>query len=270
MIYPGLLDSLARIQSHFQADRRCAAIYLWGSLGNGTSDPYSDVDIAIVVDDQEYQAIKSELRALCEMLCGPVLVWLPEGEQPNSCNFAFLFTSGDAVLLYDFYLSSVTDAHKGPGAAPKRVIFDRDGLFGNSLALLSPPAPQANGLRRDISSYWIYMYLNGKYHSRNDIYKMLYVQQVLFQSHLKVLLTMSGLSPAGWWVSDMHRLSGKYQKELKIYFPVPDVQALVRAIEEEVGLFARDAQAACEQNGLEYANDLENGVRRHLLHMGVM
>ena len=117
MIHPGLRDSLRRIEAHFQADRRCAAMYLWGSLGNETADAYSDVDIAIVVHDLEYQAVKSELRSLCETLCGPVLAWLPEGERPQSCNFAFLFACDDAVLLYDFYLSSVTEAHKGPGAA---------------------------------------------------------------------------------------------------------------------------------------------------------
>ncbi len=270
MIHPGLQDSLARIEAHFQADRRCVAMYLWGSLGNETGDRYSDVDIAIVVDDLEYQAVKSELRSLCEMLCGPVLAWLPEGERPQSCNFAFLFTCDDVVLLYDFYLSSVSEAQKGPGAAPKKVIFDRNGLFDTSQLLPPDPAPQGNGLRRDITTYWIYMYLNAKYHSRNDIYKMLYVQQVLFQTNLKVLLTMSRLATANWWVNDVHRLAESHQKELEIYFPVPDVQALVRAIWKEVDLFARDARAACAQNGVEYPNDLEDGVRRYLLHMGVL
>ena len=113
------------------------------------------------------------------------------------------------------------------------------------------------------------MYLNGKYHSRNDVYKMLYVQQVLLQTNLKILLTMNGLTQANWWVSDMHQLSENHQKELEIYFPIPNVQALVHVIWEEVDLFARDARAACAQNGVEYPNDLEDEVRRHLLHMGV-
>ena len=132
MTHPGLRDSLARIEAHFHADRRCAAMYLWGSLGNATADTYSDVDIAIVVDDSKYQDVKFELRSLCEMLCGPILAWLPEGEKNQSCNFAFLFAFEDELLLYDFYLSSVMDAHKGPGAAPKKVIFDRAGLFETS------------------------------------------------------------------------------------------------------------------------------------------
>ncbi len=270
MIHPGLRASLARIEAHFQADRRCAAMYLWGSLGNETADAYSDVDLAIVVDDLEYEAVKSELRSLCERLCGPILAWLPEGERPQSCNFAFLFACDDAVLLYDFYISSVGEAHKGPGAAPKQVVFDRNGLFAALPSLPATPASHANGLSRDITTYWIYMYLNGKYHSRSDIYKMLYVQQTLFQTHLKVALTGNGLAPDGWWVSSLHRLSENHQQELKIYFPAPEAQAIALAIREEMDVFARDARAACEQNGVEYPNDVEEGVRRHLLQMGVV
>ena len=267
MIHPGLRESLDRIEAYFQADRRCAAMYLWGSLGSGAADSYSDVDVAVVVDDLEYEAVKSELRSICEKLCGPVLAWLPEGERPQSCSFAFLFACDDAVLLYDFYLSSVTEAHKGPGASAKRVIFDRNSLFEASRAQPAASASRADALHHDITTYWIYMYLNGKYYSRNDTYKMLYVQQVLFQTHLKVLLTIRGLAPAGWWVSDMHRISRDQQEELTVYFPAPNLPAIVRAIGEAMNLFARDARAACAQNCLEYPADLEEAVRKHLLQM---
>ena len=46
---------------------------------------------AVVVEDAYYDAVKAELRGICEALCGPVLVWLPEGDKPRSCNFAFLY-----------------------------------------------------------------------------------------------------------------------------------------------------------------------------------
>lgn len=153
------------------------------------------------------------------------------------------------------------------------MIFDRDGLFETSQALPSTSAPHATGVHHDITTYWIYIYLNGKYYSRKDTYKMLYVQQVLFQTHLKVLLKMSGITPAGWWVSDIHHLSENHQKDLKVYFPTPDIPAIVRAIGEEIDLFARDARdarAACEQNAVEYPNDLAEWVRRHLLQLGVI
>ena len=269
VIHSRLSASLARLEAHFKADTRCTAMYLWGSLGVGAADAFSDVDVAIVVVDRHYEAVRAELRGLCEALCGPLLVWLPEGEKPLSCNFAFLFADVGKVLLYDCYLSSVTTAHEGPGAAPKAVLFDRAGLFDEQTDARPATAAAAFGLSRDIDTYWIYMYLNGKYFCRQDVYKMLCVQNVLFNTHLKVLLASQGQTQVNWWARDVHALSAEHQNQLLIYFGSSDVHAITRALWQEMDLFATHARAACVRGNLEYPGALEDGVRRHLRDMGV-
>ena len=270
MIHPGLHETLAKLEAHFLADSRCAAMYLWGSLGKGNADSFSDVDVAIVIHDEHYQAVKSELQSVCERLCGPLLAWLPEGERPHTCNFAFLFAYDDEVLLYDCFLSSVTAAHEGPGSALKKVIFDHANLFETAQPAPVEKSGTPDSLSQDISVYWVYMYLNGKYYCRTDVFKMLYVQQVLFQTHLKILLAMNGHRDANWWARDVRLLSDGQQKELMAYFAAPDAQSIAQALWREMDMFARDARAACAQSAVEYPDHLEDGVRRHLRHMGVL
>ena len=263
MIDPVLTTSLARLEAHFLADDRCLAMYLWGSLGAGTADEFSDVDVAIVVRDEAYAAVRAELRGICERLCGPVLVWLPEGEKAQSGNVAFLYEESGKVLLYDCFLSAAAKALDGPGAAPKVVLFDRAGLFAaEPIKRFASP-----DLLQEIDHYWVYMYLNGKYFRRQDVFKMLYVQGVLLNGHLSVLRAMLGAGSASWWAQEMHALPEAHQEELLIYFPAPAANSIAAALWRKMDLFAAHGRAACARQGLEYPAALEEGVRRHLRDM---
>ncbi len=269
MIDSGLSVSLARLQAHFDADPRCVAMYLWGSLGSGAADAFSDVDAAIVVHDPHFSAVKAELRGLCESLCGPLLVWLPEGEKAASVNFAFLFNDHDKVLLYDFYVSSLSAAGEGPGENLKVVLFDRAGIFNEPLPGAPIAAISASSLSAEIDNYWTYMYLNGKYYRRRDVYKMLYVQNVLFNTHLRLLQALEGKPRGNWWARDIHELSDAYQNDLRLYFGSSDAEAIARTLWQKMDLFSAHAQAICARSGLEYPAALESGVRRHLHDMGL-
>src|SRR3954454_16514896 len=98
---PSLDKLLETAERHFRADDRCLGLYLFGSSGRGTDDDDSDLDLAVVARNEAYEAMKREFRATCEGLCGPILVWLPEGERDQFCNFAFLFEAGGHLLLCD-------------------------------------------------------------------------------------------------------------------------------------------------------------------------
>jgi predicted nucleotidyltransferase len=71
-MHPLLRQALEKAERHFRADDRCLGLYLFGSSGRGTDDVYSDLDLAIVVRDEVYAAMRRELRATCEQLCGPL------------------------------------------------------------------------------------------------------------------------------------------------------------------------------------------------------
>src|SRR5262249_32207157 len=141
-VNPLLAESLQRVEAHFRQDARCVAMYLWGSLGKGTADAFSDVDAALAIRDADYASMRDELPGICGPVCGKILVWLPEGESPDACNYAFLFESGDHLLLYDLTITKVSALSKSPAMSPKRVLFDREGVL-EGLASSAPSSAVA-------------------------------------------------------------------------------------------------------------------------------
>ena len=256
------------MQAHFRADARCLGIYLHGSIGRGETDAYSDVDVTVVVSDESYEAIRDELRPLCERICGPVAVWLPEGERRYFCNYAFLYESGDDLLLWDLEVVAA-GLFEQEKMRPDRVLYDPTGILGEQARQPKPAADVTPArLKHLIDQFWVYAYLDGKYARRNSLYKLLYVQQVLFQTHLRVLLIRHLGSEGSWWADDVNRLPAGTQAELTVYFGASTIDGLCEALTREVEMFGRDARAACEKLGANYPEALESAVRRHLKAMG--
>ena len=71
-MHPLLEQTAGKLEQHFRADNRVLGIYLWGSSGRGTDDLYSDLDLGVVVRDGVFDAVKAELRSVCERVCGPI------------------------------------------------------------------------------------------------------------------------------------------------------------------------------------------------------
>lgn len=271
-MHPVLVDSLQRFERHYAADARCTGMYLWGSLGNGTADTWSDVDVAAVFQDADFAAAKEEFRQTCAALCGPLLVVLPEGEQPGYINFAFLFHAEERLHLYDFTVLSVGFMQQTAWVRPQKILFDKAGLLAEA-GRRQPPAAAAftaAQLRQLIDAFWVYAYLNGKYGKRQDLYKMLYVQDVLLQMHVKVLRAFHPDQDWNWWPRDIHLLGSAQQAEFMAYFGTRTFAGISTALWREFDLFSRDAQAACAVLGIAYPAELEQGVRQHLRQMGVV
>jgi hypothetical protein len=268
-MHPNLLQSLQRLQDHYAQDERCLGAFLSGSIGAGTTDEWSDVDLDMVFRDEDYAAAKAECRANCERLCGPILVWLPEGEGPHSVNYAFLYEADGRTHLYDFMVCDETHLKQAGWLRPQRILFDKMGLLAEAARRVAVPSFNPADLLHQIDVYWVYAYLNGKYYQRRDAYKMLYVQQVIFQTHLRVLNAFYPQAQWNWWARDVHTLPAEKQTELLVYFSANRCETLARALETEIDLFSRDAQEACARYGLRYPAELERGVREHFAMMAI-
>jgi predicted nucleotidyltransferase len=268
-MHPYLLQSLDRCVARFSADPRCLGLALHGSIGRGETDAYSDIDVGAVVEDEAYEAVKAEMPGLCAELFGPISIWLPEGERPSYCNFAFLFEHGSDLLLTDFELISrsllVEWRHR-----PDRILFDRTGLLAE-VQQMERPAPAFGDAQvaHLIDTYWVYAYLDGKYWRRQDLYKLLYVQQTLFQLHVRLLNLLRTGAEGSWWAGDVARFSTRDRTHLRAYFCVAGITAAARALARSIDLFADDARALCAVRGMDYPEAREQAVRRHLRDMGL-
>ncbi len=65
---------LQRATEFLQNDRRVAAAWLHGSLGRGTADEWSDIDLWVVVADDHIDAIRETRREYAEQLGEPLIV----------------------------------------------------------------------------------------------------------------------------------------------------------------------------------------------------
>ena len=79
--YPGTLEHqrlLRAVSSHYGEDERILAVAVFGSLGRGTWDAYSDLDLDAVIADGVALDPLTEVRALCRALGEEPAVVMPD------------------------------------------------------------------------------------------------------------------------------------------------------------------------------------------------
>lgn len=267
-----LRDTIEKFKQKFYNDNRIIAMYLYGSGGKGIDDEYSDVDLGMVIQDGFYGEVRDGLKDICEYICGKIHLWFPEGESKESCNYAFLFEANDEQFLYDFTIMSEnifkqnTWLHKQTG----RIIFDKSDIFNTGGDKVPNVSYNPVNMKWSIEQYWIYTYLNGKYFKRLDIYKLLYIQNFLFNNHMQLLHAFNPNETWTWWASDIKKLPEEKQIEMLVYFGSKTISQVTQALEKEIEIYADDAKRACEKWGLIYPQELEEYVKRHLHTMGVI
>lgn len=157
-----------------------------------------------------------------------------------------------------------------PPMNPHQVLFDKR----NALRVAEAPGEATRYAPDDLSmtlrTYWVYAYLNGKYHQRGDIYKMLYVQYALFLQHVNLFRAFHPELEWGWWARDVKYLTDASRKDLLVYFGATRQEDLLAAFAHALDMFSRDAQVACGERSMEYPHAMEQSVRAHLKRMGVL
>ena len=94
--YPGTLQHqalLRAIVSYYAGDPRILAISIFGSLGRGDWDRYSDLDLDVVIAEGAQVAIRQELMALCDSMAAiseRVMLIVPDGEDAGDVVFESL------------------------------------------------------------------------------------------------------------------------------------------------------------------------------------
>ena len=269
-MHASLLEGLDRAQRELQSDDRCLAVFLWGSAGSKTADEFSDLDVAVVVRDDCYASLKEDVPALCERTFGRPIAWIPEGEQDAFVNYAFLFKAGADLLLCDLMVVSETWIGANPTWISEEILLDRTGL---SKKLSAGPKHggagfSASKLSECLHNYWIYIYLNGKQFRRSSVFKLLNIQQALFERHLSVLRFLYPDLAWTWWAAkDAYLLPEAHQERLLTYFTGARLDTICDLLRNEMDLFCEDARHVCRKCDTDYPDELERNVRQHLRRM---
>jgi hypothetical protein len=112
-----LIDQLAALAGR---DDRIAALWLQGSLADGTADPYSDIDAYLAVQDGAYEAVYGGRARLPERL-GAVLAY---AEEPRMRSIHCLMEGAVKLDLFFERLSETPDVER-PAV---RMLVDKAGV----------------------------------------------------------------------------------------------------------------------------------------------
>lgn len=184
---------LKRLTAALLADDRFVAAWLYGSLGRGTEDAVSDLDVWVVVQDKSLPALLQDGYAFAALVAEPLFVLEAPYNGPlggTSLNTAYDGAQTGAHLV-DWYLQGASTACRPPH---RRLLFDRIGLpacevettGGNPDVVRSETA----GKVQDIRFFWQMLLICAKYvyRSPNEERMGLLVYAVNALNHVREFL----------------------------------------------------------------------------------
>jgi hypothetical protein len=130
------------------ADPRIAAAFLAGSLAAGTADEHSDVDLCVITENGQRDAVWADREALVRQLGEPLQ--LEEFDSDQTVFFILADgTDGEMTVADVAHLAETS-------IGPYRFILDRAGLLANVRFTGKRPetAEQAEELRRQLQWFW--------------------------------------------------------------------------------------------------------------------
>lgn len=132
---------LQRATKALQADARVVAAWLVGSLGRGTEDVLSDLDLWVVIADPYYPYVAAGTREYAQKLGNPLLLLeAPQNAPPNGAYLHALYSGEAGLYQVDWYWQPQSRARIPQEV---RLLFDRAGMLSSDL----PPTETAFGPR---------------------------------------------------------------------------------------------------------------------------
>lgn len=151
---------LDRVAATLGGDERVVAAWLGGSLGRGTADAWSDIDVWAVVEDGAMGRFGAERDALVAGVGAPLLTLdAPQNAPPGGGYLLALYPGWTGPLQVDWSWLPRSSARVPRGT---RVLFDRV-----DLAAEPSPEPTADdatvgALNGAVAAFWVAMCLAGK------------------------------------------------------------------------------------------------------------
>jgi hypothetical protein len=153
-------DLLARALALLEADEQFVAAWLHGSMGHGTHDDWSDIDLWIVVDDERMATNGAQAEHFARGLGEPLLTLSPPQNAPPGGEYLLALYSGThGPLMLDCSWQPLSMAQRPPDT---RLLFDRAGIPPAEEPDLSPEDERLVMARQQIDFFWMMATVAGK------------------------------------------------------------------------------------------------------------
>lgn len=273
-MHPFLLEIYNKTIECFKADHRVLAAYMTGSAFTPNEDELSDVDPTFFIKTDHYSQFHKELPGIFRRLCDKVIFLWPERFNCQTwINYAVIFEHQGQVLQYDITIEPEPQ-EKPRRCLPGQLIFDKTGLLLKESGVEPAPAPTHQEILHTVETYWLWSYIQVKYFKRKDFVKLLYVQQELFNAHLKLMCYLNDpFQPLGWWCSAVKSIKDpQCQQILLSYLAQQELASFASKIERQIAAFTGDTQRCCSKYNMPYpvhVNKINEYLQQNLLKLNV-
>lgn len=161
-----------------QRDTRIVGVAAAGSIANGRPDEYSDVDLVLAVQDDEFDDVMRDRLGL-------IASWAPlvagfTGEHVGE-NRLIISLVGPPLLHVDFKFVRLSDV--AVRVDHVRVLWERDGRLTAALAVAPPVAPQLD-LQWIEDRFWVWVHYGATKLARGELFEAIgfisYLRETVF------------------------------------------------------------------------------------------
>lgn len=249
-------------------DSRCMGGWHYGSVGRGDFDIYSDYDPIFLVENKYFNDFANDVSKIISSACDELLIfWGEDFNDDHFKNYCTVVRMGNNLHQFDFFIVN----HNFPeewmckqhlkGCTKDNIIFDRTGEVAKLLDRGLRTDNYTPDLIRAMDTYWFHLEMLIKYFKRKDIFKLIKNIDVLFHSHIDLLLSQYDTLDWGAWENKVkHCVPPEKQEHLKTYFTNADLNSLEIAVKKSMILFKRDAQEACDSKNIIYPDSISNQI----------
>lgn len=235
--------------------------WYFGSLAHGNSDEYSDIDIVLLIDGQQFRSFESIAENCLEQACDSILLCWPEEFNGEAIiNNGYLIEKDGNVFQFDIFLLnslSIDDfmcrIHYTE-LKESNVIFDKN----DNVKKLIENAPKGDlwndDIKRLASTYWYHVHMTAKYLLRNDHFKLSHVIRTLFDTHASLLLTEYDKISWGGVENKLHHIPQEKQEHLKKYYCTENFVLVRDNLLKEMQWFAADLSEIYSKKHMENNN----------------
>jgi predicted nucleotidyltransferase len=143
---------IERITQLLMSDERVVAAWLFGSLGDGTADSLSDIDLWIVAADEHIEQMCEARREYVAKLGEPLLIQEAPQNAPGGGAYLLVLYSGEAGSQHvDWYWQAQSKATLPSNA---QILFDLVGLPAAPQPMPLTQEERANAVTNQVAFFW--------------------------------------------------------------------------------------------------------------------
>lgn len=267
-MHKDLEDVFNKVIDILKDDDRCKGGWHYGSISRSEQDVYSDYDPVFLVSDEYFAQFADDVPKIIGEACDELLIfWGESFNDDHFKNYCSVIRCKDNLHQFDFFVinSDYTEdwmcRQHLKGCTRKNIIFDRNGEVGELLDKKLSTDNYIPDSVRAMDTYWFHTEMLIKYFKRKDIFKLIKNIDILFHSHVDLLLSQYDSLDWGAWESKVKNcVPEDKQKHLYSYFTNADFRSLQEAIQKSMHLFRDDAEEICALKGIEYSKEIPEKV----------